>query len=253
MSEPSIRTRATVFIAPFCFADTRLASGDAREPCHFFPRCHITGEQRTLLPLYMAGFGVLSSRPEGGHGKRHIIKILIFWVSGLGRRFGTFLARFWQEFRSKRHFLAGSGSVTLAGLELSRMTEVAMPRFDPGASGMRTMPKSGVHPTKTPRNCQKSMVFATARHPDARSPPDIRSSARFARLRPADAATRIHTMESLLQLPETLPGATSPPVHHTIARRRDHSCQYHATHPSATKNATSRQSDTESPPVTQNS
>ena len=163
------------------------------------------------------------------------------------------MARFWQEFRSKRHFLAGSGSVTLAGLELSRMTEVAMPRFDPGASGMRTMPKSGVHPTETPRNCQKSMVFATARHPDARSPPDIRSSARFARLRPADAATRIHTMESLLQLPETLPGATSPPVHHTIARRRDHSCQYHATHPLATKNATSRQSDTESLPSTQNS
>ena len=48
-------------------------------------------EQRTLLPLYMAGFGVLASRPEGGHGKRHIKKILTFWV-------GALQAAFWPVF-----------------------------------------------------------------------------------------------------------------------------------------------------------
>ena len=55
----------------------------------------------------------------------------------------------------------------------------------------------------------------------------------------ADATTHTHTMQQPLRLPKTLPDATLPPFHHTSAQRR-RLCQYHATHPSPTKNATSR-------------
>ena len=60
-------------------------------------------------------------------------------------------------------------------------------------------------------------------------------------------------MQPTLQLPRTLPDATLPPIYHTSALQRSHSCLYYGIDPSPVENAAKRHHDTESPPNIQSS